>query len=346
MHGLGIPTTRALAMTGSSESVYRETIETAAMLVRMAPTFVRFGSFELFASRRQTAEVQILADYVIDRFFPEAGRGPDRYARFFGDVVERTARLMAAWQSVGFAHGVMNTDNFSIIGLTLDYGPFGFLDAYEPGFICNHTDAGGRYAFDAQPGIGLWNCYALANTLLSLVAKTELEAQLATYEALYRAAYMQRMRAKLGLERGDDGDATLLLDLLQLLDTGRVDYTRFFRALCAVDLTSSPADDGAAELFGDRDGWYAWQTRYRKRLAAEQRPEAERRAAKYAANPKYVLRNYLAQTAIERAQSGDFAEIARLASVLRRPYDEQPENDAYAAAPPDWARHISVSCSS
>jgi len=144
MFALGIPTTRALAMTGSAEPVYRETVETAAVLVRMAPTFVRFGSFELFASRRQTAEVQILADYVIDRFFPLAGSGPERYARFFAEVVRRTAHLMAAWQSVGFAHGVMNTDNFSITGLTLDYGPFGFLDAYEPGFICNHTDAGGR----------------------------------------------------------------------------------------------------------------------------------------------------------------------------------------------------------
>jgi uncharacterized protein YdiU (UPF0061 family) len=346
MHALGIPSTRALAITGSAEPVYRETIETAAVLVRMAPTFVRFGSFELFASRRQTAEIRILADYVIGRFFAPVPPGNDRYAAFFAEVVSRTAQLMAAWQSVGFAHGVMNTDNFSITGLTLDYGPFGFLDAYDPGFICNHTDAGGRYAFDAQPSIGLWNCYALANALTSLVSKNELEAVLATYEATFRAAYLDRMRAKLGLVFEDAGDADLLLDLLTLLAAARADYTRFFRALCDVDLTSTPADDAAAAMFTDRNGWYAWQARYRARLSLENVPENDRRGAKRAANPKRILRNYLAQVAIERAQAGDFSEIDRLHAALRRPFDDAPECDAYAAAPPDWAKEITVSCSS
>jgi uncharacterized protein YdiU (UPF0061 family) len=346
MHALGIPTTRALAMTGSSQPVQRETVETAAVLVRMAPTFVRFGSFELFASRRQTAEVALLADYVIDRFFGSVGSGPDRYVEFFSDVVRRTAELMAAWQSVGFAHGVMNTDNFSITGLTLDYGPFGFLDAYEPGFICNHTDVGGRYAFDAQPTIGLWNCYALANALGALVPKSELETVLATYEACYRAAYIGRMRAKLGLEREAAGDADLLLDLLRLLEAARADYTRFFRALCELDVVSSPTDDRVAEMFADRDGWYAWQAQYRARLAEEDIAPIARRAAKRAVNPKYVLRNYLAQTAIERAQAGDFSEIARLHAALREPFGEQPQYEPYAALPPGWARDISVSCSS
>jgi uncharacterized protein YdiU (UPF0061 family) len=346
VHALGIPTTRALAIAGSADRVYRETIETAAVLVRMAPTFVRFGSFELFASRGQTTEVQLLADYVIDRYFPAAGTGSDRYARFFGAAVTRTAHLMAAWQAVGFAHGVMNTDNFSIVGLTLDYGPFGFLDAYDPGFICNHTDAGGRYAFDAQPTIGLWNCSALAHALRSLVPESERDAALAAYAATYREAYLGRMRAKLGLLRAADDDARLVVDLLELLTAARADYTRFFRALCDVDLTSSPADDRAAEMFGDRDGWYAWQQRYRARLCAESAPEGMRRAAKRGVNPKYVLRNYLAQVAIERAQAGDFAEVARLHEVLRAPFEEQPENESYAGAPPDWAHDIAVSCSS
>jgi uncharacterized protein YdiU (UPF0061 family) len=346
MHALGIPTTRALAMTGSADPVYRETIETAAVLVRMAPTFVRFGSFELFASRGQSVEVQLLADYVIDRFFPAAGRGSDRYARFFGDVVARTARLMAAWQAVGFAHGVMNTDNFSIVGLTLDYGPFGFLDAYEPGFICNHSDAGGRYAFDAQPTIGLWNCHALAHALASLVPKSDADAALATYAPAYREAFIGRLRAKLSLQHAAADDSALVFDLLELLSAARADYTRFFRALCDVDVTSSPADDRAAQMFADRDGWYAWQQRYRARLAVENTSEAARRAGKRAVNPKYVLRNHLAQIAIECAQAGDFAEVARLHDVLRRPFDEQPENESYAAAPPDWAREIAVSCSS
>lgn len=346
MHALGIPTTRALAMTGSSQAVYRETIETAAVLVRMAPTFVRFGSFELFASRRQTAEVRILADYVIGRYFPDAGTGGDRYARFFADVVARTARLMAAWQAVGFAHGVMNTDNFSIAGLTLDYGPFGFLDAYEPAFICNHTDAGGRYAFDAQPTIGLWNCYALASALTSLIPKAELQTLLATYEETYRADFLARMRAKCGLERPEPEDAQLILDLLALLAAAGADYTRFFRALCGIDVNAAPADDAAAAMFADRDGWYAWQQRYRARLALETGDAAARSAAKRAVNPKYILRNYLAQTAIEHAQTGDFSEITRLHDVLRRPFDEWPECESYAALPPDWAREISVSCSS
>lgn len=346
MHALGIPTTRALALTASDEPVFRETQETAAMLVRMAPTFVRFGSFELFHSRRQTEEVKLLADYVIDRWFPQAGRGDTRYEQFFAEVVRRTAELMAAWQAVGFAHGVMNTDNFSIVGLTLDYGPFGFLDTYEPGFICNHTDAGGRYAFDQQPTVGLWNCYALANTLMSLVSKDRLEAVLATYEPIYRDAFMLRMRAKLGLIVPHEHDVDLVLELLRLLESERVDYTRFFRALSAIDTESTPDDDRVAELFATRDGWYAWQARYRARLAAELQPAAARRAAKRAVNPKYVLRNYLAQQTIERAHAGDFSELTALYQVLRHPFDEQPEHDRYAAAPPDWARKISVSCSS
>ncbi len=346
MHNLGISTTRALSITGSDEPVYRETVETAAVLVRMAPTFVRFGSFELFASRRQTAEVQLLADYVIDRHFALGASGSERYAQFFSEVVRRTAELMAAWQSVGFAHGVMNTDNFSIVGLTLDYGPFGFLDAYEPGFICNHTDAGGRYAFDQQPSIGLWNCYALANTMLSLVSKNELETALGTYEHAYRLAYDARMRAKLGLHGIEAADAEIVHDLLTLLSAAQADYTRFFRALCDVEITSTPADDRLAEFFADRDGWYAWQARYRARLSREPAADAARRATMRAVNPKYILRNYLAQTAIERAQSGDFSEITRLQAVLRQPFDDQPDFEAYAAAPPSWARTITVSCSS
>lgn len=348
MFALGIPTTRALAMTTSDEPVYRETIETAAVLVRMAPTFVRFGSFELFASRRQTAELQALADYAIGRGFPDARalQGPERYREFFAAVVTQTARLMAAWQAVGFAHGVMNTDNFSIAGLTLDYGPYGFLDAYEPGFICNHTDAGGRYAFDRQPTIGLWNCYALANALTPLVPKADLEAVLATFEPTYREAYLARMRAKLGFADSEPGDPELVSDLLQLLASARADYTRFFRALCDVNEPGGSADDAAAAFFTDRDGWYAWQHRYRTRQAQQAGSASERRDAKRAVNPKYILRNYLAQTAIERAQTGDFSEIARLATVLRRPYDEQPEHADLAAEPPDWAARIAVSCSS
>ena len=231
MHHLGVPTTRALAMAAGDEPVLRERVERAATVIRMAPSFVRFGSFEIFHYRKQHAEVKTLADYVIDRFYPEAGTGDDRYARFFATVVERTAALMAHWQAVGFAHGVMNTDNFSILGLTLDYGPYGFVEAYEPGFICNHTDESGRYAFDRQPTIGLWNCYALAEALSSLIAKDDLEAALARYEHAYRTTFLTLLRAKLGVLDARDDDADLALELFRLLEARRVDWTNFWRAL-------------------------------------------------------------------------------------------------------------------
>ena len=210
----------------------------------------------------------------------------------------------------------------------------------------NHTDQGGRYAFDRQPAIGLWNCYALANALLSLIDKAALEAALDGYETAYNTAYVARMRAKLGLTLERAGDAELIFDILQLLETSHADYTNFFRDLCDIDVESRPSDDRVAEFFTDRDGWYAWQTRYRARLEDEAQSPVARRDAKRAVNPKYILRNYLAQTAIERAQAGDFSETARLHDILRRPFDDQPENDEYAATPPDWAKTISVSCSS
>jgi uncharacterized protein YdiU (UPF0061 family) len=239
----------------------------------------------------------------------------------------------------------MNTDNFSILGLTLDYGPYGFLDAFDPGFICNHTDTGGRYAFNNQPGIGLWNCSALAAALTSLVPENVLEAALATYQPAYRTAYLARMRAKLGLTVERDDDADLIFDLLRLLDATRADYTRFFRALCDVDVETG-SDAEAATLVGASDNWHAWRARFLARLRHEPLSGAQRRDAKRAVNPKYILRNHLAQIAIERAQRGDFSEVTRLHALLCRPYDDQPENESYAAAPPDWASTIEISCSS
>ena len=347
MHHLGIPTTRGLAITTSDEPVARETMETAAMLVRLAPSFVRFGSFEFFHYHGKHEELRRLADYVIGRFFPELVHSENRYAAFFREVVTRTARLMAHWQAVGFAHGVMNTDNMSILGLTLDYGPFGFLDAYEPGFICNHTDAGGRYAFDKQPTVGLWNCYALANALVSLVGQGELEAALAAYEPAYRDAYRKLFVAKLGLVAEEDGDRELMSQLMGVLTAGRYDYTRFFRALSAIEEKPSADDDAlAATGAGVRSTLDLWLLDYRGRLARDGRDHAVRRTAMNAVNPKYVLRNYLAQLAIQAAEYGNFSEVTALQRVLEQPFAEQPENERYAAAPPEWAGALSVSCSS
>lgn len=345
MDALGIPTTRALCVAGSDETVFRESAETAAVLTRLAPSHVRFGSFEVFHYRGRSDLVKRLADYVIDRFYP-ALRETDASQPYLGllrEVVARTARLLAHWQSAGFAHGVMNTDNMSILGLTIDYGPYGFLDAYNPGFICNHSDETGRYAFDRQPTIALWNCYALAEALSSLVELEPARAVLSGFEGIFREAYLSRLRAKLGVRTAEDADAELLGDLLECMDLDDADYTLVWRALSTVTQT----DDGSFPgWFMNRERIAAWLDRYRARLAREGSIEAERRIRMDATNPKFVLRNYLAQTAIEAAQRKDFSEVRRLLAVLRHPFDEQPEHDAYAAPPPDWGRHLIVSCSS
>lgn len=339
MHHLGIPTTRALAMAAGDEPVVRERVERAATLIRLAPSFVRFGSFEIFRARGQDEHVRALADYVIDRFFSDCGSGEERYARFFAQVVERTARLMAQWQSVGFAHGVMNTDNFSVLGLTLDYGPFGFVEAYEPHFICNHTDETGRYAFDAQPTIGLWNCYALADALAALIPAATRETILAAYAPAYREAFLALHRAKLGLADARDDDAALLLELFGLLEARRVDWTRFWRAL-------SHDDAAALALLGEDESSRTWCARYAARAADDPRSEAARRTAMRAVNPKYVLRNWVAQQAIEACEAGDDGVVRTVLSVLRAPYDEHPAHEAWAETAPARYTGLSVSCSS
>ena len=339
MDALGVPTTRALAMAAGDEPVLRERVERAATLIRMAPSFVRFGSFEILHHRKRTDDLRTLAAYVVERFFPDAGSGEDRFARWFAEVVARTARLMARWQAVGFAHGVMNTDNFSILGLTLDYGPFGFVEAYEPGFICNHTDHSGRYAFDRQPTIGLWNCYALAEALSGLIDKDALGSALEAYEPAYRDEFLSLMRAKLGIPGVRDDDADLLLELFRLLEARRTDWTRFWRALAW-------SDDAARAVLGDDAAARAWLARRAARAAELDRDDGAQRAAMRAVNPKYVLRNWVAQVAIEACEAGDDGPARRLLAVLRAPFDEHPEHEAWAGPAPERYRDLSVSCSS
>ena len=353
MNALGIPTTRALAMFGSDEEVYRERIERGALLVRMAPSHVRFGSFEVFFHRQQHDRLRQLADYVIAHDFPQLRERPQPYLALLREVVQRTAALMAQWQLVGFAHGVMNTDNMSILGLTLDYGPFGFLDAYEPGFICNHSDYRGRYAFDQQPSIGLWNLTCLAQAMLPLLDADDGEASaeqardaLAGYEPALIAAYSAGMRAKLGLRDAHEGDQALSAGLLNLMEANRIDYTKLFRDLAALRVADDSLDAGLRDRFIDRPGFDAWLADYRARLRHESGDDEARAAAMRAVNPRYILRNYLAQQAIERAEQGDYAEIDRLLGLLSRPFDEQPGMQAYAQEPPDWGRALEVSCSS
>lgn len=348
MHGLGIPTTRGLCIVGSDEEVLREEgVETGAMLVRMAPSHVRFGSFEVFYYRKQYDQLARLADYVIAEHFPHLVGAVDCYVRFLHDVVLRTARLMAQWQAVGFAHGVMNTDNMSILGMTLDYGPFGFLDDYNPRFICNHSDHHGRYAFYVQPDIGHWNLRALAQALLPLMTEQQANDALATYEPALVAHYTDLMRQKLGLAEWRTEDGDLLNDLLAMMQANQTDYTNAFRALCTVRADPSDGNESLRDLFLDRPACDAWVNRYRERLASDGRQDAERAQQMNHVNPKYILRNYLVQNAIARAtEHKDFTEITRVLELLRDPFAEQPAMESYAAPPPDWGKRLVVSCSS
>jgi uncharacterized protein YdiU (UPF0061 family) len=347
MHGLGIPTSRALCIVGSDEEVYRERIETAAVLTRLSPSHVRFGSFEVFFYRGQHEQIAMLADYVIARHFPHLADDADKYTLFLNEVTQRTALLLAQWQAVGFSHGVMNTDNMSILGLTFDYGPFGFMESYDPGYICNHSDPGGRYAYDQQPQIGQWNLVCLAQALSPLIAIEDIHKVLDGYAPAYHQHYAELMGAKLGLSNITREDLPLIAELLQIMHANQTDYTNLFRGLGNFDSSADASNDTLRNQFLDRAAFDAWATNYRARLQQKYSRDSERKTRMDTVNPKYILRNYLAQRAIELAeQQRDFSETDRLLNLLSRPYDDQPEMESYAALPPDWGRQIEVSCSS
>ncbi len=346
MHALGIPTTRALAIVGSDHPVYREDEETAALVTRLAPSFVRFGSFEVFYYRNQVEPIKHLADYVIARYYPELKDLADPYPEFLRQVALRTAELMAQWQAVGFSHGVMNTDNMSILGLTLDYGPFGFLDAFDPGYVCNHSDTGGRYAFDQQPDVAAWNITKLAQALVPLMSVETASSAISEYPQAFGTAYLGRMTVKFGLVPGGE-TVPLIMDALQLLADNRVDYTIFLRKLCDFDSRAGALNSPLRDLFLDRTAFDAWAARYAAALRQLGSNDAERGTAMHRVNPKYILRNHLAEIAIRRAaDERDYSEVNRLHALLTRPFDEQTEHDTYAAEPPDWARQLELSCSS
>jgi serine/tyrosine/threonine adenylyltransferase len=347
MAALGIPTSRALAIIGSDQLAMRERPETTAVVTRMAQSFVRFGSFEHWYYNNQPEALKTLADYVIAGFYPELLATDNPYQALLAEVTRRTAHLMAHWQAVGFMHGVMNTDNMSILGLTLDYGPFGFMEAYDPSHICNHTDQQGRYAYNKQPQIGHWNCFALGQALLPLIGSVEAtEAALSNYQAQYGAKLDELLHAKLGLATRQADDDKLLDAMFSLMQASHVDFTLFFRQLGNLRLEDAGADTPLRDLFIDRAAFDAWALQYRARLKLENSQDQSRKLAMDGCNPKYVLRNYLAQTAIEQAQKKDFSEVRKLLKILENPFDEQPQHAKYAELPPDWARGLEVSCSS
>jgi uncharacterized protein YdiU (UPF0061 family) len=330
--GLRIPTSRALAIVATGETVLRERPEPGAVLTRLARSHVRFGHFEHFFHRGQKEQVRELADHVIAEYFPDH---VGDYAGWYGEVVRLTAELIAGWQAVGFAHGVMNTDNMSILGLTLDYGPYGFMDGYDPQFICNHTDSQGRYSFINQPMIAHWNLRALALALSDLITTDALLEKLTSFEEHFSAKYRALMRAKLALSREEDGDDRLIGDLLALMARTRADYTLSFRNL-------SGEDAPWLALFGEANpDAEAWLSRYRVRS------EGEDVSGLDLVNPRYVLRNWVAETAIRAVEdNNDIATLDRIFNIVRAPFEKHDGDEAFAAPPPPGMCDLEVSCSS
>jgi protein adenylyltransferase len=332
MAALAIPTSRALAVVATGETVRRETPEPGAVLTRLARSHVRFGHFEHFFHRGQKDEVKALADYVIAEYFVEFAQD---YAGWFGAVVKSTAELIAQWQAVGFAHGVMNTDNMSILGQTMDYGPYGFMDAYDPTFVCNHSDEQGRYSFINQPMIAHWNLRALALALSDLIPSDQLLEKLTSFEEHFGRKYRELMRAKLGLMRQEEGDDRLIGDLLALMAKARADYTLSFRKLAT-------EDPEWLALFGDSNSdAEAWLSRYRVRT------ESEDLSGLNSINPKFVLRNWVAETAIRAVEDeGDVTVLDGILHILKTPFEEHGGDEAFAAPPPPSLCDLEVSCSS
>jgi uncharacterized protein YdiU (UPF0061 family) len=347
MAGLGIPTSRALCITGSDQYTMREMPEKTAIVTRTAQSFIRFGSFEHWYYNDQPEQLKTLADFVIQHYYPDLAHAENPYHALLRAVVIKTADLVAQWQSVGFMHGVLNTDNMSILGLTLDYGPFGFMDGYDPAHICNHSDNQGRYSYQMQPRIGQWNCHALAQALLPLIGDLEsTQEALSCYVGQFESSYDRIMQGKFGLSTSQAGDQDLLNEYLEIMAETGTDFTLAFRQLSHIHIENKQSDHFLRDLFVNRERLDVWLKTYRQRLQLENSQDIERQASMNRVNPKYVLRNYLAQQAIERAEQKDFSEIHKLLAILANPYDEQVEHEIYAQLPPDWANTLSVSCSS
>ena len=374
MHHLGVPTTRALSLVGTGESVMRDMFydgrakpEPGAVVCRVAPSFIRFGNFELPTARRDTALLERLVTFTIDRDFPElvSAQGlatdPEIRAEWFAQVCERTARMVAGWMRVGFVHGVMNTDNMSILGLTIDYGPYGWTDNFDLDWTPNTTDAGTRrYRFGQQAQIAYWNLSRFAEGLLPAFATPDpLHAGLERFVSAYDDATRGYVASKLGIRECMEEDLDLMQSLYQWMQATEVDMTIFFRRLSDSDATvilEHPRECFAEAFYdpakaeGNEGVLRTWLDRYAARLRADALPAEDRRARMRGANPVYVLRNYLAQEAIDRAAQGDDRGIHELLEVMRRPYDEQPGRERFAARRPDWARDRAgcsmLSCSS
>lgn len=354
MHALGIPTTRALSIVGSDLPVRRETMETAAVCARLAPSFVRVGHLEHFAALQNHSRLKELADSLIQNHYPELLQANDPYLDLFKSICKRNATLVAQWQAIGFCHGVLNSDNISVLGLTIDYGPFGFLDQFQIDHVCNHSDHSGRYAYHRQPQIMHWNMACLASAMAPLLefhcdekeAQDQLRSALEAFPKVYAQTWQSLFRKKLGFTTEQDGDIALIERLLQCMHDSRVDFTSFFRRLGEIKSSLPIEPVLLRNEFVDREEIDRWFSDYLARLQSEHSNDSMRQISMNQVNPKYVLRNHLAQAAIEQAQKKDFSEVAKLLRILSRPFDDQPEHESYALAPPPNLHSIEVSCSS
>ena len=339
MHALSIPTSRALMIIGSDEMVIREKSESAAMLVRTSKTHIRFGSFEYFHYNNKPEHVKALADFCIDSYPKYFSRTTNAYEDFFRVIVKETANMIAHWQACGFNHGVMNTDNMSILGETFDYGPYGFMEDYNPNHVCNHSDHQGRYAFKNQPYIGLWNCSALGHALSSLISEESQGEILHTYEAIFQDTLAKLYRKKLGLELAKPEDATLIQGLLDIMESEKLDYTNTFR-----NLTQALAEEHSPELHSEISK--SWVVSFLERHSKETLSKDKRLMLMNQVNPKFILRNYMAQEAIEAAEVNDFSMLETLMIVITQPFEELIEHEKFANKSPIWAKDIEISCSS
>ena len=339
MHALSIPTSRALMIIGSDEMVIREKSESAAMLVRTAKTHIRFGSFEYFHYNNKHEHVKALADFCINSYPQYFSKTKNAYVDFFRVIVKETAKMIARWQACGFNHGVMNTDNMSILGETFDYGPYGFMEDYNPSHVCNHSDHQGRYAFKNQPYIGLWNCSALGHALSSLISEESQGDVLQTYESIFQDTLAELYRKKLGLDQAQPEDATLIQGLLDIMESEKLDYTNTFR-----NLTQALAKKNSPELNSEISK--SWIVSFLARHSKETLSKDKRLELMNQVNPKFILRNYMAQEAIEAAEVNDFSKLETLMIVMTQPFEELIEHQKFANKSPMWAKDLEISCSS
>lgn len=347
MASLGIPSSRSLCLFTSTEAVNREELETAAMMIRMAPSHIRFGNFEYFYYTSQFDHLKTLADYLIEWHYPHLKNTQTAYLDLLYEIMQKTADLIAYWQAYGFVHGVMNTDNMSALGITLDYGPYGFMDDYQPSYNVNHSDHQGRYSFNQQPQIALFNISCLAQAMLPLFSEEPEEAAeraqdiIKLFDGIFWPSYIELMRKKLGLKSLEQDDLPLVQELFDALAKNHVDYALFFR-----NLSHYPHEVQVRNLFREPEAADSWLLMYEQFLNKQNIDAAERQVKMKAVNPKFILRNYLLQVAIENAKQGDYTEFNNLMLLAQDPYSEHPGYEAYFSQPPKWSKNIELSCSS